>query len=119
MEHKVWYNTENDICYLELNGMYHTSDAIKIKELLTETLEGKPFKQVLIKMSNDNKIENREARQKAIEAMQAGIKEAAFVGGLSNNRILAKVLLKASGIKVTGDFFKNDEDAIKWLISKR
>ena len=119
MEHKVYYDQENDVCCLELNGMYHTADAEQIKQELINIFKDQENKQLLILMSSDNKIENREARQKAMEAMQVGISEAAFVGGLSNNRILAKVLLKASGIKINGDFFKTKEDAIKWLKSKR
>lgn len=47
------------------------------------------------------------------------VSNVAFVGGNAANRMIAKVLIKTGMIKLSGDFFKDYEEAIIWLKTKR
>jgi hypothetical protein len=83
-------------------------------------LDGKPYRQMLIRISSVYKVENRETRELSNKALEkAAITDVAFVGGSAANRIIAKVLIKTGAVKTKGEFFKNEEDAINWIKSKR
>lgn len=120
MKHKMWYDETNDIMYLEFVGDYLFSDVEPILNTIRSTLNDKPIRQMIIKMSDTGKVENRATREASNKGMQeANITEVAFVGGSAANRMIARVLLKTGIVKIKGDFFKNDDDAIEWLKSKR
>ena len=51
--------------------------------------------------------------------VKMNLSEMAFVGLSAANRMIAKVLMKTGKSPINGDFFKNYEDAVKWLKSKR
>jgi hypothetical protein len=108
MEHNLWYDSSNEMARLEFNGDFLLSDVALMKEKLGKLLEGKPFKQIVIQMSDTGKVENRETREQANQALkEAGINGIAFVGGSAANRMIAKVLVKTGTINIQGDFFKN------------
>ncbi len=120
MDHKMWYDTKDDILYLEFTRDYLLADVQPIKENILKNLEGKPFRQMIIFIHNTAKVENRETREQSNIIMnEANVSEVAFVGGSAANRMIAKVLIKTGALKTQGDFFKNTEDAIKWLKNRR
>jgi len=116
----MWYDDKDDILYLEFVSDYLYTDVEPILSNINTMLEDKPYRQVIIKMSDTHKVENRATREASNKGMQdAKVTEVAFVGGSAANRMIARVLLKTGVVKLKGDFFKNYEDAIKWLKSKR
>lgn len=120
MEHKIWYDDQSGITFLEFIGDYLRKDVEEVVKTLSETLKGKPYKQLLIKMSIHHKIENRDTREASSKGLQTtGATDIAFVGGSAANRMVARVLIKTGIIKVNGDFFKKEENAIEWLKSQR
>lgn len=120
MKHKLWYDDKDNILYLEFLSDYLFSDVEPILSTINSMLEGKPYRQIIIKMSDTHKVENRATREASNKGMQdANVTEVAFVGGSAANRMIARVLLKTGVLKIKGDFFKNYEEAIEWLKSKR
>ena len=113
MKHKMWYDTNLEILFLEFTSDYIKTDVPEIEKKIAEMLDGKPYRQMLIRISNVYKVENRETRELSNKALEkAGISEVAFVGGSAANRIIAKVLIKTGAVKTKGEFFKTEEDAI-------
>ncbi|MCG6188267.1 DUF7793 family protein [Maribellus maritimus] len=120
MDHKMWYDTDNDILCLEFTRDYLLEDVDPVINKSIELLEGKPFRQMMIFINKTAKVENRETREKTSQAfVTADIQDVAFVGGSAANRMIAKVMLKTGAIKTQGDFFKDKESATQWLKSKR
>lgn len=120
MNHKMWYDTENNLLHLEFTSDYLLEDVAPIREKIFELLEGKPYRQMVIYISKTAKVENRETREKSNQSLQdANVTDVAFIGGSAANRMIAKVMLKTGAIKTKGDFFKNAEDGIKWLLNRR
>ena len=116
----MWFDTTDEVLYLEFIRDYLESDVPWIKQNMIDMLEGKPFRQLVIIMSKTHKVENRKTREKSNAIfVEADIKEVAFVGGSAANRMIAKVLLKTGALKTQGNFFGKTEDAVKWLKSKR
>ena len=71
-------------------------------------------------MSDGHNVENRETREATSEQLsKLKMTEVAFVGGSAANRMIARVLMKTGIVKLNGDFFKDYEDAVNWLKSKR
>jgi hypothetical protein len=85
-----------------------------------EMLEGKQIRQMLVVMSEGHNVENRETREATSEQLsKLKMTEVAFVGGSAANRMIARVLMKTGIVKLNGDFFKDYDDAVNWLKSKR
>ena len=120
MKHKMWYNTDDEILYLEFTSDYLTSDVPEIEKKIHELLDGKSRRQMIIRVSNVYKVENRETREQSNEVLRkANVTEVAFVGGSAANRLIAKVLMITGPVKTKGNFFKNENDAVSWLKSNR
>jgi hypothetical protein len=120
MDHKMWYDDKEDLLFLEFTRDYLLSDVKDIKQNITKLLDAKPYRQMVIVISNTHKIENRETREQSNQVIyDTNISEVAFIGGNAANRMMAKVLLKTGALKTKGDFFKNTEDAVNWLKNKR
>lgn len=120
MKHNIWYDEGLQVLFLEFTDHFRYQDVNEIFKKITEMLEGKLYRQMLVIMSDTHKVENRETREATNEALnRAKISEVAFVGGSAANRMIARVLIKTGIIKTNGDFFKEQEEAIKWLKSKR
>ena len=120
MEHKVWYDADNEMIRICFEGEYLTADVPKIKEKLIEFGSGKERRQLVIELSNAAKVESRETRELSNQAMkEAQIEHVAFIGGSAANRMIAKVLLKTGALKTQGNFFKNLDEGINWLKSIR
>lgn len=120
MEHKIWYDDQTGITFLEFIGDYLRKDVDEVVSTLKVILKGKPYKQLIIKMSVHHKIENRDTREASSKGLQTtDATDIAFVGGSAANRMVARVLIKTGIIKINGDFFKTEEKAIEWLKSQR
>lgn len=120
MEHKMWYDRDNEIIHLEFVNNFVTSDIEPIRETLFELSKDKTYRQMVIQISKTAKVENRETREKANQVLiDADITHVAFIGGSAANRMIAKVLLKTGSIKTKGDFFKTADEGVKWILSKR
>lgn len=120
MEHKTWFDDTNEIAYLALIGEYIISDVDQVLSQVKTLLEGKKIRQLIIRLDDVTNVANRETREASSVAIRGvNVSEVAFVGGSAKNRMIARVLLKTGIVKITGDFFKKDEQAIKWLKSKR
>jgi len=120
MLHELKYDEENGIIVLAFKYHFLHKDVDPLFLQVKELLEGKQIRQMLVVMSENHNVENRETREATSEQLsQLNISEVAFVGGNATNRMIARVLLKTGIVKLNGDFFKDYEDAIKWLKSKR
>jgi hypothetical protein len=120
MEHELKYDEQNEVVVLTFTNHFLYKDVEPLFLKVTELLSGKQIRQMLVVMSNGHNVENRETREATSEQLsKLNMTEIAFVGGSAANRMIARVLIKTGLIKLNGDFFKNYEDAIQWLKSKR
>ena len=120
MEHELRYDEKNEIVVLAFKYHYLQKDVDPLFLLVKNLLEGKQYRQMLVVMSDSHNVENRETREATSDQLsKLNITEVAFVGGNATNRMIARVLLKTGIVKLNGDFFKDYEEAIKWLKSKR
>jgi hypothetical protein len=120
MEHELKYDEKNGIIILKFNYHFLHKDVDPLFFQVKQLLEGKQIRQMLVMMSDKHNVENRETREATSDQLsRLNISEVAFVGGTATNRMIARVLLKTGIVKLNGEFFKDYEEAIKWLISKR
>lgn len=120
MEHKMWYDQEQEIIHLKFINTFFTADVQSIRDKLYEISTEKSYRQMVIQLNELSKIENRETREKANQLLgSAEISHVAFIGGSAANRMVAKVLLKTGTIKSKGKFFKTIDEGVKWILSKR
>jgi len=120
MKHKFWYDEKTDVFYQQIIGDYSTEEARGLGAIYEKAFKGKPYRQLIVDLSQGTKMESRETRQLANKALdEAGITEVAYIGATSATRMIAKVLMKLGSLKAQSDFFKSEKDAINWLISRR
>lgn len=120
MLHELSYDQENDVAVLAFKHHYLAVEVEPIFKKIEELLQNSPYRQVVVIMSDNHNVENRETREKTSELLsKINVSDVAFVGGSAANRMIAKVLIKTGMIKLSGDFFKNYDEAINWLKSKR
>lgn len=120
MEHELKYDEKTGIIVLTFKNHLLFSDVEPIISATRENLVGKPYRQGLVIMKEEYKVENRETREALSEGLsKLDITNVAFVGLGAATRMVAKVLLKTGMIRMNGEFFKNSDEAVKWLISKR
>lgn len=120
MKHKVWYDDQNEVAFLELLDNFLKVDLEPMYTKLHEVLEGKPYRQLIVVMSKNSKVEDRETRELLNKGLdEEKITEIAFVGFHAAGRMIAKVLIKTGAIKINGEFFKTQEEAINWIKNKR
>ena len=120
MLHELKYDEENAIVVLVFKYHFLQNDVEPLFIRVKELLEGKQIRQMLVVMSDGHNVENRETREATSEQLsKLKMTEVAFVGGSAANRMIARVLMKTGIVKLNGDFFKDYEDAVNWLKSKR
>mgnify|MGYP006304073227 CR=1 FL=1 len=120
MKHKIWYDDETEILFLEFLDHFIYENLEPLQKKLYDLLEGKTHRQMLVIMTTQHKKQNPETSEGAKKIIQdAEISEIAFVGGNAANRMIAKVLMKTGAIKTKSNFFKDKKEAINWLKSKR
>jgi hypothetical protein len=120
MKHELFFDQENEIIVVKLNDDFLFNEVEPVFTGISSLLEGRRYRQIIINMNANYKIENRETREAISNAMTTlGDHEVAFVGFSAATRMITKVLLKTGIIKNNGEFFKTGEEAINWLKSKR
>ncbi len=120
MVHEVTYDAVNEVAVLEFKNHFLYVDVEPIFIRVKETLAGKPYRQLLVIMSKEHDVENRETREATAAALsRIEISDIAFIGGTAASRMIARVLIKTGMIKLSGEFFKEYGQAIEWLKSKR
>jgi hypothetical protein len=120
MVHELRYDKTNQVAVLEFKNHFCLVDVNPIFDELNRMLADKSNRQLLVYMSDVYTVENRETREATSAQLEKlKISEVAFVGGSSANRMIARVLIKTGLVKLNGDFFKDYEEAVKWLKSKR
>ena len=109
---------ENEVAVFTFKGDYLLSDVEPIGQMFEQLMNDKPYQQIVLMLSPDHKIENRETREAAIRNLRFA-DYVAIVGGGAVNRMVAKVMLKTGVVRMKGEFFKTYEEAVSWLKSKR
>ena len=120
MEHKAWYDEENELLRVKVVGPYSTDDALAMGKFGQELLEGKPYRQLIVDLTASTTMEGRETRkiQNRILA-ELGITDVAYVGAKAFVRVFAKVMMKLGSLDAATDFFKADDEALRWLKDQR
>ncbi len=119
MEHQVWYDQEKQIIHLKFVGDLFTRDIDEIRQELAKLTQGVSVNQMCMHLTG-GKMENRETREKSNGMIdEFGFTQVAHVGGTAANRMLVKVMQKTGMIKAKGEFFKDEEEGINWLMSNR
>jgi len=120
MVHEIFYDEKDNIVVLKFKYHFLFQDVEPIFIQVFELLKGREYRQMLVVMSDGHNVENRETREATSQQLsKLNVSEIAFVGGSAANRMIARVLLKTGIIKLNGDFFKNYDEAVAWLKSKR
>lgn len=120
MVHELKYDEDNQVGMLIFKYHFQFADVDPIFTELEKVLAGKPYRQVVVMMTDNYYIENRETREATADRLsKLKVSEVAFVGGNAASRMVARVLIKTGTIKLNGDFFKSYDEAINWLKSKR
>ena len=120
MEHKTWYDEENELLRLEVIGLYSTQEAIALGKSFQDLLEGKPRRQLLVDLTGAGKMESRETRKIQNDILkEAEITDVAYVGAAAAPRMIAKVMMKLGSLNAATDFFKTGDEGMSWLKNRR
>lgn len=120
MEHKAWYDEENELLRVKVVGPYSSEDALAMGKFGQELLEGKPFRQLIVDLTASTTMEGRETRKIQNRILkELGITDVAYVGAIAFVRVFAKVMMKLGSLSAATDFFKTDDDALRWLKNQR
>jgi hypothetical protein len=120
MEHKAWYDEENDLLRVKVVGPYSTKDALAMGKFGQELLEGKPYRQLIVDLTASTTMEGRETRKIQNRILEElGITDVAYVGAKAFVRVFAKVMMKLGSLDAATDFFKTDDEALRWLKDQR
>lgn len=120
MEHKAWYDEENDLLRVKVIGHYSTQDAVDLGKIGQELLEGKSRRQLIVDLTESTTMESRETRSVQNRVLkELGFTDVAYVGATAAVRIVAKVLMKLGSLNAAVDFFKTEDKALGWLMDQR
>ena len=120
MEHKIWFDEEQQLLHLKIKGDFTTEDALYFGKKYIELLEGKQHRQIIVDLREGGSMESRETRSITNDMLnKAGITDVAYVGANAASRMIAKVLMKLGSLKAESDFFKEFNDAFAWIEKRR
>jgi hypothetical protein len=120
MEHKAWYDEENDLLRVKVIGPYYTQDAIDLGKIGEKLLDGRARRQLIVDLKDSTTMESRETRKVQSRVLEElGITDVAYVGATAAVRIVAKVLMKIGSLNAAANFFKTDDQALIWLKDQR
>jgi len=120
MEHKIWFDEEQQLLHLKIKGEFTTEEALYFGKKYIELLDGKPYRQIIVDLREGGNMESRETRSITNDMLnKAGITDVAYVGANAASRMIAKVLMKLGSLKAESDFFKEFNDAFKWIEKRR
>ena len=124
MEHKVNYDDKNEIVSIDVIGVIEENDPQEMNQEFLKTLEGKPYKQLLIDLKKADPTGGHNERRKQLydAVADAGFEDVALFGTTSATRLVVKVIIKLGTMgkrKMNIEFFKNEEEAVSWLKEQR
>jgi hypothetical protein len=120
MEHEIWFDDEHQLVQIKIKGDYTTEETLYHGRKCIELLEGKPYRQIIVDLRDFKNMESRETRSASNKMLnQAGITDVAYVGANAAARMIAKVLMKLGSLKADSDFFKDFNEAVKWIKKRR
>ncbi len=120
MEHKIWFDEEQQLLHLKIKGEFTTEEALYFGKKYIELLEGKQHRQIIVDLREGGSMESRETRSITNDMLnKAGITDVAYVGANAASRMIAKVLMKLGSLKAESDFFKEFNDAFAWIEKRR
>jgi len=119
MKHIIEYREKDQLVFIKFEGPLMLADVEAIKEKTGKELKGSPYMQILLEMTSEE-VENRQTRNEVTKALRdLQVKQIVFIGGSAVNRMIARVLLKTGIMKLEGDIFKDYDEALSWLKTKR
>ncbi len=120
MKHTIIFDEGNQILVQTITGDFSTDETKQFGQLYNEMLEGKPYRQLIVDLSDAGKMESRETRSVTNEMLNnAKITDVAFVGATAAIRMIAKVLMKLGSLKAEATFVKDKDEAINWIQKRR
>lgn len=120
MKHTILFNEEHNLLIQTVNGVFTTDETKQFGILYNELLEGKPYRQLIVDLTNAGKMENRETRSVTNKMLNdAQITDVVYVGATAAIRMIAKVLMKLGSLKAEATFVKNMDEAINWIEKRR
>ncbi|MCX6252617.1 MAG: STAS/SEC14 domain-containing protein [Bacteroidetes bacterium] len=120
MKHKFWYDEQTDVLHQQIIGDFSTAEAMTLGEYYTESFKDKPYRQLIVDLTEGTKMESRETRQISNKMLDAGgVTDVAYIGATSATRMIAKVLMKLGNLEAKSDFFKTEKEALNWLMNRR
>jgi len=123
MINEAWIDEENQILRQKLIGDSILEEAPEYFSVVKELLDKLPARYSMVDMSEADarKILNRKSRDYLVTYSSAvGYEKVAYINIAPSLRMVAKVLRKIAGRKHEDykneiGFFKNEEEALKWL----
>lgn len=124
MEHKVSYDEKNELVRIDVIGRIDEGDPKEMHQEFLKTVEGKPYKQLLIDLRKADPTGGHNERRKELydAVADAGFEDVALFGTTSASRLVVKVIIKLGTMgkrKMNIEFFKNEEESISWLKEMR
>lgn len=120
MKHTIFFDEEHQILIQTVIGDFSTEETKEFGKLYNHYLEGKPYRQLIVDLSDAGKMENRDTRSVTNEMLNAAqFTDVAFVGANAAVRMIAKVLMKLGSLKAESNFLKDKNEAIAWLEKRR
>jgi len=121
MKHTIIFDGSHQILVQSVIGDFTTEETRTLGQNYIEMLKNKPYRQLIVDLTNAGKMENRETRSVTNEMLNnALITDVAFVGATAAIRMIAKVLMKLGSLKCRGKLFVKDvDDAINWIEKRR
>jgi hypothetical protein len=120
-EHKAWFDENKSVLYLKIVKEFERNEAKKLKHVMAEAFDGMTSgRNALIILNESVSImkmtkENRDALKEEFMAQgNTGVDKYAIVGASPSLRMLAKMIMRLSGVKDSA-FFKTEEEALKWF----
>lgn len=124
MEHKIWYDSKNEVVCAKYIGRVFAEDVSQLSDEYVKNIKDKPYNQLLMDLTDvDTAGLTNELRKANYDVVfDAGFKDVAIYGTAAATRMLVKVIIKLGTIgkrTMNIDFFKSAEDGIAWLMEER
>ncbi len=120
MKHTIIFDGSHQILVQSVIGDFTTEETRTLGQNYIEMLKNKPYRQLIVDLTNAGKMENRETRSVTNEMLNnALITDVAFVGATAAIRMIAKVLMKLGSLNAEATFVKDVDDAINWIEKRR
>jgi len=120
MKHKLHFDEDHQVLVQSIIGEFSTDETKQFGSLYNQSLDGKPYRQLIVDLREAGKMENRDTRSITNEMLNAAkFTDVAFVGASSAVRMIAKVLMKLGSLKADSTFVKDTNEAVTWLKNRR